>query len=315
MSGGGGGSKTSPVEKAVSQQLRDNLFPGAQDFFGTGTEGIFTGSRLADESQATSDAREQALSLADLLGTQSQSLLSGFQPLLDTNVGDVESTFLDTVNAEGARQSALTQDLIDQVGIQAGQQFERNILPAIGDSATAAGQFGSSRQGIAEGVAAGDAARSLQGTVAGLLQGDAARQDALRESALNRALGERTGQLDRALSASSLFPTLQQSQLAPLGLLEGVGASQDARAQQELLDQIGVTEGQRNADLRRLQEFQGLLGFTGANQFSPAQSSGDPSRLQGALGGAAAGAQIGSAVPGVGTATGAGIGALAGAFL
>ena len=133
-----GDAPSNPIQEAIAAQLQTNLFPGAEAFFNRGTKGIFQGNRLADQSATTGQAQQQSLDLAKLLQGQTSGFLEGFQPLLNTNVGDIESTFLDTVGAENERFSGLTQDLIDQFGAQAGQQFSRNILPAIGGGAQAA---------------------------------------------------------------------------------------------------------------------------------------------------------------------------------
>jgi hypothetical protein len=292
MSGGGGSEqKPSPVEQAVSAQLKSNLFPASEGFFDRGTEGIFQGSRLAPTSDVTQAAQQQVLGLAPRLDQQTASLLQGFQPLLNTDVGDLEGTYLDTVNAENARQAELTGGFIDELGIQAGQTFDRNILPQIGEGAQAAGQFGGTRQNLAEGVAAADLQSNLNAQIAQLLQGDVIQGEAARESALNRAFAERSGTLDRALSASSLYPQLQQGQLLGTDLLSTLGGQLDQGNQFALEDQIQQSEAGRQAELRRLQEFQGLLGFSGPQQFQ-GSSSTSPNHLQTAIGGAAVAASL-----------------------
>ena len=381
MSGGGGGSKVeaSPVEREIAGRLKGQLFPAADQFFNRGTSGIFQGNRLAGQSEATLQAQRNVANLAPQFDRQTGQFIEGFNPLLSTEtqsvedifnqVGgaqqgrsleeilaaspDFEQTFLSNIGEENARSQGQISNLINLLGEQSGEQFRRNILPQIGDAAQAAGQFGGSRQGIAEGVAAGDVQRNLDLQIGGLLQQDLGRQDALREAGLNRAfaersqdiglgfqesrdisdrgfagrqfdigslLGERSGQLDRALSASQLFPSLQQGQLTGTDLLDRLGGQLDQRGQLELEDFIHQQEGVRNAELRRLHEFQGLLGFSGPQQFTPETTPGaGPSRVQsaagGALVGAGVGAQIGSTGGPVGAGAGAAIGAVAGLIL
>lgn len=348
VDGGGGGSKQrpSPVDTAVAKELTGKLFPAASDYFGRGTEGIYQGTRLGGTSDVTQQAQDQVLALAPQLDAQTAQLLQGFDPLLDTSVSSVEDifsqadqygtgqsmqdimalvpsqadTFLGTTEAENLRSQQQLSGLIDQLGVEAGQQFASQILPQIGDAATAAGQYGSSRQGVAEGVAAGEVGRNLNTQIAQLLQQDLTRQDALRESALDRAflqrgedlglyadeaadlrtlgaqqrqfdvdalLGDRSSQLDRALMASELFPALQQGQLLGTDLLSTLGGQLDAGMQLQLEDQIQMQEAQRDAELRRLQEYQGLLGYAGPQQFQGSTSTGGPSAVQDAAGAAA----------------------------
>ena len=91
-----------------------------------------------------------------------------------------------------------------------------------------------------------------------------------------------------------------------------VGAQRDERSQLELNDRIQMEEAARNAELRRLQEFQGLLGFNQAQGFSGSTSTtqGSGSPLAGAAGGALSGASLFPANPVLGGLAGAGVGLL-----
>jgi hypothetical protein len=242
----------------------------------------------------------------------------------------LEQTYMSTVDAENARSRNQINSLIKQLGIQSGQTFGRNILPQLQDSAAAAGQFTSSKAGLAEGIAGADLQNDLNLQIGGLLQSDLSRQDALREAALNRAmygrdselnrlLGERRfdlglnqDMLNRSLSASSLYGDAQRSQLLPAGLMQDVGLARDARNQLTLEDQIQMFNAPRNAQVQNINEYASLL--YGAPQFQQQYEAGKGSPIQGAVGGAASGYELGSKFGGYGGAIGAVGGGLLGLF-
>lgn len=281
---GGGGSSSSPVDKQIARSLQASFLPAADRFgrtFGQG-QGLFQGSRLADQSGATLAFQENLAGVLPSLQGGADLASSNVQGFFSPNVAGVEETFTGAFEDQQARDIAIRDNLINTLGSQAGEQFRRNILPGISDASTAAGQFGSSRQGIAEGLAAGEVSSGLNSQIAQLLQQDVLRQDANRQFATQQALAEREGDLTRSLQASQLFPQIQQAQLLPLSLQEQLGLSMDQRAQLELEDMIQQQEAPRNAQLQGLQEYQGLLGFAGPGQFTAPQ--GEASALQNAAG-------------------------------
>ena len=142
-----------------------------------------------------------------------------------------------------------------------------------------------------------------------LLREDAMRGDALRESALDRAFGERAGSLDRSLATLGYAPQVQATDLNPYNVRGDIGSARDLRSQLEMDDYIQQLESERNANLRRLQEYQGLLGFSDARGYSPITSGGSPSSLAGISGGALAGLSATGGNP-WGAAAGAGLGLL-----
>lgn len=75
------------------------------------------------------------------------------------------------------------------------QDFQRNLLPSIRAGAQAAGGYGSSRQGIAEGLAMGDLSRNISNAQAGLL-------GQVYESDANRRLSAETTNAQLATQAN-----------------------------------------------------------------------------------------------------------------
>jgi hypothetical protein len=90
--------------------------------------------------------------------------------------GKLENEFLPTVQdvfgSFGDRQKSIAEFATE--GLQ--RQLQRNTLPKIGEGALQAGQFGSSRQGIAEGLATAEANRDIAETRANILQQGAQAQ-------------------------------------------------------------------------------------------------------------------------------------------
>ena len=68
----------------------------------------------------------------------------------------------------GFGQNQNTQNLANALTAQSNQNLAQNVMPQISQGAQQAGQYGSSRQGIAEGVAAGNAQTGLNTAIAGL---------------------------------------------------------------------------------------------------------------------------------------------------
>ena len=234
------------------------------------------------------------------------------------NIKDLESTYLQTVNKENNRSRGMLDSAIEQLGMQAGRTFNRNILPGITDQAAAAGQYSSSKEGIAEGLAASEVQTNLNQQIGQMELQDLARQDINRENALNRAfrardtdidrlLGARDANLNRALQASSQMPTAMQAYTMPMQLREQVANQRNRRAQLELDDQISIFNAPRQADVARLNELASIV--YGAPLGTTITEAGSGSPITGALGGAATGAGIGFQIGGP---AGAGYGALAG---
>jgi hypothetical protein len=158
---------------------------------------------------------------------------------------------------------------VESAAISRLQDTSQQNINRLGDQARAAGAFGGSRQGIAEGVALGEAARSageLSGklraagfdTASALLQADQA--NALRAALANQQAGVTTGQANldalmraqlanqsaglqganlRLNAAGQLGNVAQQSQASRLqdaGLLEQIGMQRQG-LQQSLLDE------------------------------------------------------------------------------
>lgn len=185
------------------------------------------------------------------------------------------------------------QGTIDAATRPITQQLTESTLPAIRDSAERTGNFGSSRQGIAEGLASGRA---------------------------SSAIGDATSKI-----TEDLYSTNTSNQLKALGLLpqttgvqtagdvttSGVGDVRQSMAQALLGEQAGNFNYDQLAPFLQSKEIMSLLSGLPGGSTQTVASGPQKNLLTGALGGAASGAALGSAImPGIGTAAGAGIGAL-----
>lgn len=167
------------------------------------------------------------------------------------------------------------------------EQYARTTIPTIEDAAASAGQFGGSRQGIAEGLAKADLDKNIANLDAGMRY-QAASDD------INR-------QIQGYQTAAQFTPTLYDLYTTPTNVMSNVGQQQDYFS-----------------NLAAKTDLNNLLGYGDfIRQFIPGASSstrtsqGSGSKAGGALAGAGTGAMIGTQImPGWGTAIGAGVGAL-----
>lgn len=166
-------------------------------------------------------------------------------------------------------------------------------LPAIRSGSIQSGNFGGSRQGIAEGAAIRDAGTIAADTAAKIAQD----QYATNVNAQQRAI--------------AMAPTIQGAQTTGATVTSGVGdvrqamdqANINARANAFNFDQYAPFLNARDI----LSIVQGLPGGSTVSTGSVPQTN----PVTSALGGAATGAALGSAImPGIGTGIGAGAGAL-----
>lgn len=149
----------------------------------------------ATRSAETLRGNEMALSFADLL--QGSKI-----PQFESQINDLANTkIIDTNEFRGAVDAA-TRPVMDNLA--------RYAIPGTQDAAVAAGQRGSSRQGIAEGLARSDANSQILDATSRM------SMDALGQELENKRMG------------ISLTPQLMQLMTMPSSIVSGVGASNDA---------------------------------------------------------------------------------------
>lgn len=331
--------------------------PAGLQNFGTGIDsylgnwGLDNFMRSQQAAQSLQETRNAAPQVANTQGVNVSTVKAPTLNSPSQNSLDLKAAFQNTIYGDAGANPYLNKALqgaadmsrlsFGQLQQDATRNLQENLLPSIRGGAIASGQYGGSRQGIAEGRALGDAARASQ---------QAAAQFGLGTS--NAAIGAQAdafgrGQ-DRSLAAllnlsgqqydTSRFGAQQnlQAQLANqgafqnaettnAGLRQGVNLAnlqaqltnnaQNAQNQatgiglsSNLLNQAyGYGNQNANADLNRLTQVSGALGPLLGMGGSTTQSS-PLYQNQGAnlLGGAAAGLGLYNQFKGMGGGSGGG---------
>lgn len=274
----------------VTQTTKPELTPEQKQIIGLAMPGVtqfaskvpqrYGGSTVAGFDPSQTAGQEMALRAA---GTQGE---------VASNAADASNYYLDGRIWDPANNPGL-RGAIDAAVRPIGEQLTEKALPAIRGEAVTTGNFGSSRQGIAEGIATREASRAA---------GDTAAKIAQNEYETN---------VNAQLKAMGLVPTVQQAQLAPATTTSGVGDVRQALQQALLNEQVSGFNYDEWAPFLQSKELIGLAsGIPGAGATTTG-STPQANPLTSALGGAAAGASLGSAImPGIGTGIGAGAGAL-----
>ena len=256
MSGGGGSSTTTVKELSPEQrELLELVIPVARETSENPPE-LFPGSTIAPFDPLQQLGQAQAVGTAfNFLQPLAESTTQGAQNVqgaIGPSIEGLGGLIGGIPAAQQTGQFLLGGALLDPrtnpvLGAQTeaairpiAQQFSQHILPNIRSGAIEAGQFGGSRQGIAEGLAgqeflqqASEIATNLQAN--NFNQGLGAMQAAL-DSVLGAGLGGvRTG-LEEGTRSLFAAPTLADLALRPAEVVSGVG---DIRQQ---MDQARLTE-------------------------------------------------------------------------
>lgn len=254
----------------------------------------------------------------------------GYQPYGGQTVADLDPNTLagmnQIANTANAGQPAITsalslsnqqlsnyglspeqQSLYSQLSTQENPYLQdilatnnRQIGDRINSSMSGAGRYGSGQHTDVM-------ARALAESANPILAQDYATRQQQRQQMLD------TG-LQRAGNWATLTPALQQAQYLPGQALMGVGQVNDARAQQQLSDEIKYYNAMEAYPWEQLSRYNAIVGGAGGLGGTQITSSPlqQPSMLQSVLGGGAAGAGIGSIFGAPGAAVGAGAGSLLG---
>lgn len=174
-------------------------------------------------------------------------------------------------------------------------QLLQETLPNIRSGAAVSGNYGSTRQGIAEGLASGKASQAIGNTAANIA-----------------THGYDTG-LDALVKGVGLAPTSASGLTIPALTTSGVGDVRQALQQAILGENYNRDLYGQLSPLLVGQQLAGIAAGVpgGSSTATGAASTARPNPLTQGLGGALAGAQLGSMLlPGVGTGIGAGLGGL-----
>lgn len=185
------------------------------------------------------------------------------------------------------------------------RNLEENVLPSIGRNFTDAGQYGSSRQGIAEGIAARGTQEAISDRLAQM--GSQAYGQGLQaqQNALQMGLGQQRAGTDMALGQQArtmaFMPNVLQSGMLPGEILSSIGAQQRELQQQAQMEPY-----------RRLEMYRNALAGTPSGQQSSQPVFGGGGGVLSGLGGAATGFGLADMMGVAGGPWGTGLAALGG---
>ena len=305
---GGGSSQPTHTTSTSVQEMSDEqkqlmalVLPEAQKFVGRPPT-AFPGQTLAPITELEQQAQNEALTAAGSVGRIAEAT-GATQQALASDTGTVNQRLLAGIGLNphlAAATEAATRPII--------QAHERNVLPGIRGEAILTNNFGSTRQGIAEGIASEALMRSVGDTSA-----------TFANQAFRDVLGAETERLSMAgklqTGAVGMAPQTAALMLEPSRIKSAVGGAQRADAQAIINARISKFMQDQMLPFAAAQEVAGLaFGMPAGSVSATAMGPGatQPSQARSALGMASMGAGIGGMMGGpAGAGIGAGLGALA----
>lgn len=282
----GGGSSTEPKQSTTyelspeQRELMGLAMPGVKEFAAS-TPQRYQGSQVAGFTPEQIQGQGQVLGAAPIQGDIARSAAASNEFYTSGRVWDPASN----PNLQGAVDAAVRPIY---------EGLTEKALPAIRGEAVTTGNFGSSRQGIAEGMATREASRAAGDTASKLVQ------------------SQYETNVNAQLKAMGLLPTVQGAQTVEGTTTSGVGDVRQAMEQALLGQDVNAFNFDQMAPFLQSKEIMSLMqGLPGGTTTSTANTP-QANPWMTSLGGAASGAALGSAImPGIGT----GVGALGGALL
>lgn len=230
----GSNKQTTTTSTAMSPEQKA-LYAAAMPFVSSYTAG--GGAPMAPTTSVTpTNATQQAGYTSALGGAGAQ------QGIADSSAG--AQNFLTSGAALSPATNPALRDTIAYAIEPATKALTETMLPSIRGEAVTTGNFGSSRQGIAESSALSDAYRQMLGTGASI-----------------STAGYNSG-LDAMTQALKTTGVTQGAQTAPAGTISAVGEAQQNQSQAELdaANQAATYNAQQ--PLVTAQQLLGLLGMT-----------------------------------------------------
>lgn len=284
--GGGSDDRPQPTQSTTfqmspqQQELMNLALPGVRQFAASVPQ-RYQGQTVAGFTDPQVQGQNMALGAAGTQAGLSNTANATFNRL---------NTDLTNVSSNPALAGA-----IDASVRPIYEQLTESALPAIRGGAIGAGQYGSSRQALAEGMATREASRAAGDTAAKLAN---ATYDT---------------NIKAQLSALGLLPTVQTGAVAPALTTSAVGDVQQAQNQAGINAAVSGFNYDQLAPYAQSRDILSLLaGIPGGTNISTANNPPQASGAQKALGGALSGASLGGAIGGP---IGAGVGAAGGAIL
>lgn len=271
--GGGGGQsqQTQTIQKADPwsgvQPYLSEAYQRASSLYGPNSQGpeLYPGQMYVSPDPLRLEARGL---VEDYARTQ-----------MPTDIGGIRGAYGTLLGAADVNNNPYLAQAARGAITPIAQALTEEALPAIRSGAIQTGQYGGSRQGLAEGTAIGKASRAM-GDITSNMYSNAYQQG-----------------LDTMTKAMLFGPQVMQLSQMPAQTLEQLGAAKEADEAQKLQEQMYRYEYGQKLPYTKLSDYLGLLqgasGYgttTGITNAPGQQSYRNP--VMGALGGASAGASL-----------------------
>jgi hypothetical protein len=240
MSKSAGATQTtsSSAPASFQQPYIDQMLSEAKRLYGTGGPQFFPGSTVAG---FTPQEEAGHTAIAGAAGQMADTFTNSVAPAIQTGLGAIDV-------ANNPYVKAAAEAAIRPVT----ENLQQNILPSIRNAAVGTGNQGSTRQGIAEGLAIKGANQTAADTTASMYS-----------NAYNSGLSSLGNTL-------SMIPSLQEASLQPGQTITGLGEQQRALEQANLNEQIARWQYEQALPYQNLTEFanlaRGQYGGTGTSE-------------------------------------------------
>jgi len=289
----GGGQTTTEEQTTSSQQVQlgeelRNMSVGglidAYNLYNQGTEGIYQGTRLAEEDPLVAQG-EQAL--LDLYGEGGgiTNLLSMGQAGLGNLLGAAGTPMsYDTSSTTDLSTNTAFQDQLASILDESNVAFQRGSVPLF-QKGTAAGQYGGSETGEGLGLLGGEINRATQKSIAdaALAQQKLNLQERqLAQADIGLGLRDKALGYQTALGALGQLPAFTSQLERGGGIMSAIGQDRTARDQAELMDMIQQYDAPRMAEMANLAQFYDFLSASplGREQYQTGESSTTATQTQ-----------------------------------
>jgi hypothetical protein len=269
---GGGGDDSSDtisgfaaLPKFLKSEFRNTSIPRIEDLFNQGPQSFFP-----DQTFANLTPDQQA-------GLQSQ--LNFSQNQLPQQLGDVNQSFGNALNAGSIFGDPSVQAGLGTIENRANRNFSENVLPQLRQQATGTGNQFSSKAEQSERLAGRDLQQAISDSQGSFLANQLGSARGLQGSAIGNA------------------PNITQLGLQPGSNQFNVGSVFQGQNQAGINDQVNAFNFNQQAPSNQLNQYlaqlQGVAGSGGGAGSSSTQSAGNSTNpFAGALGGAAIGSSL-----------------------
>jgi hypothetical protein len=280
------------------------VLPAAAAWFQNPGMGYFPGNPVAGLNQMQRDSWGVGLDAASNIATTGQGMSNMYGSYLSGGGPQVNARQVGIGSRMNFFDNPYLHQSVQNVSDEMGRNFNRNVIPGIDLESVSAGQTGSSRHGVAQGIAASDLTRQVGDASTGMYSDlynagmghylDQRGQDiSIIQGNQQADLDAQLANADNAYGALNLMPqwmnAYSQSQMTPYAMMQGIGGQQRNYAQDQLNAQMDMWNWTRDNPLNRLNAYANIV--SAMNTGGQVNTSQDPNWGAGlaGLGGALAG--------------------------